>query len=108
MTHVTYNTAYILQYKSHWMTSHIISHLAFCLFVALFTAPGGATRMPFRTKQTHILLGGALIPHFAHHLQQQGRFSCTCAMVLPQSPSSFSALGRIALVQFSLESFWKF
>lgn len=50
MIHVTYNTAYILQYKSHCMTSHIMSHLAFCLFIALFTAPGGATRMLLRTE----------------------------------------------------------
>lgn len=50
MIHVTYNTAYILQYKSHCMTSHIISHLAFCLFIALFTAPGSATRMLLRTE----------------------------------------------------------
>lgn len=46
------------------MTSHIISHLAFCLFVALFTAPGGATRMPFRSKQPHVCLEGLLCLHY--------------------------------------------
>lgn len=47
---------YLLQYKSHCMTSHIISHLAFCLSVVLFTALGSATRTSFRTKQPHVCL----------------------------------------------------
>lgn len=96
MIHVTHNTAYILQYKSHCMTSHIISQLAFCLSVALSTAPGGATRMPFRTKQTHVCLEELLCHTLPITSSSRAGSHVACAMVPPQSPSSFSGTGENA------------
>lgn len=95
MNHITYNTAYILQYKSHCMTSHIISHLAFCLFVVLFTAPGGATRIPFRTKQPYVCLEELLCLLYTTLCPSPpGGSHVTYAMVLPHSPSNFSGTGE--------------